>query len=433
MRPHPLGVLPEGNQYLVPADVVAKSAKARHDGLGNFAALSDVLVMRVLTGGDAEEFLGVDPSTLGKLATTSKAFQAFTHHEDLWKALVLHRDRGGFVWEGSSWRETFVAGAARDWGRKMEAGDDGAKNRSEKNIDSARGSAKPLPIFSDALYLRHLAQHRYICKEWLEKETIPRMDGRVGAGEDVDGQKMQEMQKHFVETFEARNEPVILTGACSDWPCVSQKLWTFGKLLESVPHAKTFSVGGYQMRLRDWRRYCDGFLRNQDAGDESPPRHETEKNESNDEEPATSRGNSGAPIDDHPLYLFDKTFAETCPTVFGNDTWHPPTVIAPRSDETTQDVTGKQSHDLFAALGENRPDYRWLIHGPARRYASGLSQIPPTVSSPSLITLVIKRKLIRTQLSDCLLIQVTDTFFYFSQRVFVPRRSQRHVRVERGG
>ena len=57
--------------------------------------------------------------------------------------------------------------------------------------------------------------------------------------------------------------------------------------------------------------------------------------------------------DDMPLYLFDKDFAKRCP-------------------ELTKDYSVPQpfAEDLFSVLGDSRPDYRWLIIGPARSGSS---------------------------------------------------------------
>ena len=53
--------------------------------------------------------------------------------------------------------------------------------------------------------------------------------------------------------------------------------------------------------------------------------------------------------DDGPLYLFDKAFADRSATLAGDY------AVPPAFQE-----------DLFALLGRNRPDHRWLIVGPAR-------------------------------------------------------------------
>lgn len=57
--------------------------------------------------------------------------------------------------------------------------------------------------------------------------------------------------------------------------------------------------------------------------------------------------------DERPLYLFDSQFAAKCPEL-GTDYEVPPYF----------------ADDLFGVLDESRPDYRWLIMGPARSGSS---------------------------------------------------------------
>lgn len=58
--------------------------------------------------------------------------------------------------------------------------------------------------------------------------------------------------------------------------------------------------------------------------------------------------------DESPLYLFDKSFVEKMGLRVGNildgNYWIPECF----------------AEDLFAVLGEQRPDHRWLIMGPER-------------------------------------------------------------------
>ena len=345
MRAHPLGVLPEGNAYLVNPEVAEASQRARDEGLGTFSVLPDALLMRVLSGGDLDD--GVGPNELANLQCTSHIFRAFAQHEDLWKAHVLHRDGGGFTFHGNTWRETYGCGKTKDDDKTSAVGkrkrDVGAIKSAPTLPQTKPNPQKPPPIFSDALYLRHLATHRPLDPSWLEKETIPRMNG-----ESVDDDEKNNLQKnHFIETFEKNNEPVILTGGCKHWPCVSEKLWEFVKLIQNVPNDKTFSVGGYQMSLNNWRRYC-----------EKSAREDEELNENKSED--KSKESNVGPIDDAPLYLFDKRFMETCPEVFGTSAWTPPSII----NDGLED-------DLFSLLGQHdRPDHKWLIHGPERSGSS---------------------------------------------------------------
>jgi hypothetical protein len=341
MRSHPLGVLPEGNRYLVSPEAAAASARARLEGLGAFAALPDALLMRLLSGGDEDD--GVGAEALASLCLVSRVFRAFACHEDLWKAEVLRRDGGAFVFRGASWRETYRRGVSAAADR---AGDDGRDDARENANDSPNIHHSRHPrIFSDALYSRHLAMHRPLDQAWLEKETIPVM--RVPEGVRTEAQT-KALASEFVDAYEKKNAPVILRGACAEWEAVRNDAWSLPALRRRLTNenVQTFHVGGYEVPLKNWERYCEA----------SRPADE---------------GGSG-PVDDAPLYLFDKNFVATAPEAFcagsseSEGMYEPPKFICSKED------------DLFSLL-PNRPDYRWFIHGPAR--SGSLFHVDPNGTS----------------------------------------------------
>ena len=343
MRPHPLGVLPEGNRYLVSPEAAAASARARLEGLGAFAALPDALLMRLLSGGDEDD--GVGAEALASLCLVSRVFRAFACHEDLWKAEVLRRDGGAFVFRGASWRETYRRGASAAADRARDDGRDDARDDAN---DSPNIHARHPRIFSDALYSRHLAMHRPLDPAWLEKETIPVM--RVPEGVRTEAQT-EALASAFVDAYEKKNAPVILRGACADWDAVRNDAWSLPALrrrLTKKNENATFHVGGYEVTLRNWERYCEA----------SRPADE---------------GGFG-PVDDAPLYLFDKNFVATAPELFRGKSgksgervgYEPPKFVCSEED------------DLFALL-PNRPDHRWFIHGPAR--SGSLFHVDPNGTS----------------------------------------------------
>jgi hypothetical protein len=312
MRPHPLGVLPEGNRYLVSSSDASRSDDARRRGLGALATLPDALVLRCL-GGDCDdgESHGVGGEALAAFARCSRACRAFAAHEDLWKQCVLRKHGGDFAFAGRSWRETYAAaaggvvvGSSRD--DDDDDDDDDAAAASDAEVARAAPSsarADRPPLFSDALYFRHVSARFPIDERWISRDTIPRRARGALSPE------------AFARDFEARNAPVIIAGLCADWPAVRDARWSREAMSSDKRWADAkFTVGGYEMRLRDFWRYVDG-----------------------------SR-------DDLPMYLFDKRFAEKAPGL-AKDYAPPPHF----------------SDDLFALLGEDgRPDYRWLIAGGAR-------------------------------------------------------------------
>ena len=359
MRAHPQGVLPEGNRFLVSPAVAAAASRARLEGLGALAVLPDDLLLRLLGGGgDADDDDGVGAPALAALARCSRVLRAFASHEDLWKAAVLRAFGGDFAFEGDTWREAYAASLARRDERRVTSSraattragptrttrDDDAGDASTGNAPapssepppraSASASADldldPLvrrpPVFSDALFLRHLGAALDLDPAWTRRSTIPRVDVA-----DLPPDR-------FHATFEASNAPVILTNACSSWPALDGR-WSPDALVrrfggdrssngkgESPPifsnDEKTdpllFSCGGYGCAMSDFWRYA---LRSRD---------------------------------DQPLYLFDRAFGSKAPELARE--YDPPAHF---------------SDDLFALLGEDRrPAYRWFIAGGARSGSS---------------------------------------------------------------
>ncbi|KMT11598.1 hypothetical protein BVRB_5g109130 [Beta vulgaris subsp. vulgaris] len=115
--------------------------------------------------------------------------------------------------------------------------------------------------------------------------------------------------EEFILNFEEPNKPVLLEGCLDNW--VAKDKWDKDYLIEICGDVK-FSVGPVEMKLEDYFRYSD-FSR-----------------------------------EERPLYLFDPKFAKKIPKL-GNEYEVPPYF----------------REDLFSVLGEERPDYRWIIIGPA--------------------------------------------------------------------
>ena len=151
MRPHPQGVLPEGNQYLLSPEDAAAAARSRAEGLGALARLPDDLILRVLSGGDDDD--GAGPSALAALARCSRICRAFAYHEDLWKAAVLTRWGGDFAFVGGSWRATHAAATARE---RVGGGDrdDATDAGTTATADASRGREFPVPVPVPAHLLR---------------------------------------------------------------------------------------------------------------------------------------------------------------------------------------------------------------------------------------------------------------------------------------
>ncbi|KAG4204607.1 hypothetical protein ERO13_A04G056100v2 [Gossypium hirsutum] len=113
----------------------------------------------------------------------------------------------------------------------------------------------------------------------------------------------------FVTNFEEPNKPVLLEGCMDNWDALGK--WDRDYLVNLCGDAQ-FAVGPVKMRLDDYFSYADQVK------------------------------------EERPLYLFDPKFAEKIPTL-GSE----------------YDVPVYFREDLFSVLGNRRPDYRWIIIGPA--------------------------------------------------------------------
>ncbi|KAB2034771.1 hypothetical protein ES319_D04G106800v1 [Gossypium barbadense] len=113
----------------------------------------------------------------------------------------------------------------------------------------------------------------------------------------------------FLTNFEEPNKPVLLEGCMDNWDALGK--WDRDYLVNLCGDAQ-FAVGPVKMRLDDYFSYADQVK------------------------------------EERPLYLFDPKFAEKIPTL-GSE----------------YDVPVYFREDLFSVLGNRRPDYRWIIIGPA--------------------------------------------------------------------
>lgn len=122
--------------------------------------------------------------------------------------------------------------------------------------------------------------------------------------------------QEFRDRFESKGVPVVIKGIVDQWPAFEK--WSAEGLQHQCGDA-LLNAGGYQFSMPDYLRYC----------------HSTEG------------------FDDQPLYVFDQCFGEKAPLLLNQ--YQVPKYFA---------------QDLFKAFGELRPDFRWLIVGPARSGSS---------------------------------------------------------------
>lgn len=121
----------------------------------------------------------------------------------------------------------------------------------------------------------------------------------------------------FRARFEKPGIPVVIKDVVSEWPAFTK--WT-PESISSRFAKSTFHAGGFDFSPADYFQYCTNV----------------------------------ASRDDQPLYIFDRDFASKVPEL-----------------ATEYEVHSYFAEDMFRVLGEDRrPDYRWLIAGPARSGSS---------------------------------------------------------------
>lgn len=116
--------------------------------------------------------------------------------------------------------------------------------------------------------------------------------------------------EEFVVNFEEFNKPVLLEGCIDNWDALRN--WDRDYLVQLCGDDVKFAVGPVEMTLGDYFGYSDQVR------------------------------------EERPMYLFDPNFAEKVPKL-GSE----------------YEVPVYFREDLFGVLGDERPDYRWIIIGPA--------------------------------------------------------------------
>uniref|UniRef100_A0A7S4K5J7 JmjC domain-containing protein n=1 Tax=Guillardia theta TaxID=55529 RepID=A0A7S4K5J7_GUITH len=266
---NPYGIKPEGN--LFDCDVAMENKLTA--SLGMFRRLHDKTILHILS------FL--DHHALCRLSSVSVGMYCFSHHTNIWRELTISKFGGDFRFQ-KCWKETFL-----------------------KRINSKFPGHKPLRMkdcYSDILFEPWMNANMAIDPSWLTVENVDRRSGLTA--------------QEFVENYEKRNLPVILTDVIPKWP--ASESWKCENLLKKYADTKFRVSATMDMKLEDFLDYCN---------------HAREE---------------------RPLYLFEKNFATKCPDMAQEYS------IPPQFDE-----------DLMRVLGEDkRPDYRWLIIGPERSGSS---------------------------------------------------------------
>lgn len=300
--PHPLGVKPLGNAYESKLNLKSHS--------GALARLPEELLFQTL------EYL--DGETLTRLGATCKVLYAFSRAEELWKALFvecvcLFRRTIQIVYHFFTHLQAlpclvictkFGAKTSRDRSPPSPFSWQGTWRSTFLSIPPARQSSISCSgVYSDILHRPFFCAHAPLTPY---VSNIPARN------------QIPRFRELTPEAFNRdwANKPFILTDPVKEWPAYHS--WSLTNLLSR------YRATPFRAEAVDWplERYID-YMRQ--SSDESP------------------------------LYLFDCRFAEKMNVQVGREHadaayWAP-------------DCFGE---DLFAVLGDQRPDSRWLIIGPER-------------------------------------------------------------------
>eukprot|EP00041_Stephanoeca_diplocostata_P016225 m.318964 g.318964 ORF g.318964 m.318964 type:complete len:614 (+) comp20295_c0_seq2:249-2090(+) len=302
VAPHPFGARPGGNMILLSAEEQREETIARTNGLGILAKYTDDVVLEILSL--------LPPSVLGRLAMTSVVLRAYVLHDELWRPHALRCIREHAL---SSCRkkgdstDTHEIPLSGSWHNVFVA-----YQRLKKPVGTqGQGQVQPLPpplhilqrkgLCSDTLYQPwFLSRAQYPCA-WFQHESVPKRDNLSA----------MEFRKHFEEI----NIPVVIRGWTKGWK--AHERWTCNEFKSARLRHEKLEVfdeytGPIDISLGNYVHYAETCT-------------------------AAER----------PLYMFEPWYIEKVPE-FATDYTVPPAF---------QD-------DLFAVLGDKRPDFRWLLMGP---------------------------------------------------------------------
>lgn len=304
--PHPFGVMPLGNAFLASQEEL----RVRPEGLGQCRCLTDELLLDLLSFLQAKE--------LAQMIITSRAMYVYGNSYELWRDLALLLFSGESVVFQSTWKDTVAYGYCSKRGK--------TENYRQQIPLRVQG------LFSNVLYqswTSHSLDLRSACPGFFDFDDIPRVDSSTLSVAD------------FVRDYELKNVPVVITNAVKDWNAFGK--WTKEFLVEAYGDSKLRATSATATRSAEFT-FKEYFKYAEDVAKE----------------------------DEVPLYLFERSYALKAPQI--EKDYCVPVYFSTSSfdhnysnSQSTNTTTREHHHDLFRLLGEKaRPDYRWLIAGPAR-------------------------------------------------------------------
>lgn len=343
---HPLGIVPsvvslmtEGGGRRSNCGVADGQQVIPRASLGQLAVLKDWEILDVLSQ--------LDAVSLAQFSRCSKLCFVFASTDELWKQLVLQEARqcayARAHWRfSSSWKRTFAnlaqsqqqqrhhssasGGTSKKFPSRTDTHTGGtpthagtctnmapARTANVGHDDGADHNSQPALPFSgvvpsDTLFEAWLAATARVLPHWLLHNNIER-------------RKSSDLTAAmFDKLYEQTRTPVVIEGAAREWPAL--KRW----------HPDT---------IADELCSADGQPQLFDAFDEYSGSHRMTM--------AQYLAYARQQRDERPLYVFEPRYIEENPRL-----------------STVYATPPQFQHDLMALLGKERPDWRWLLAGPAR-------------------------------------------------------------------
>ncbi len=279
-----------------------KDLHVRYFGLGQLNLVSDEVLIEFLS-------FCCGPTVIA-LLESSRALYAYCHFNDLWRDLTLRQFKGKNIKFINNWKDTYVNTLAR------------LKSGANNDPTIPHTLLCHTPIKMRGIY-SNLLHRSWACRSCDLAVACP---GIMRENHDIQRVSAKNLTTaEFIERFEKQNIPVVITDGVADWPAFAK--WSNEYITKSCGTAKMRATSAaapipVSFTAEEYFQYA------------------------------------AQTQEEAPLYLFERNFASIAPNI--DSDYSVPKYFDPLNKEL-------EGADLFRLFGEKeRPDYRWLIAGPAR-------------------------------------------------------------------
>ncbi|PWN26975.1 Clavaminate synthase-like protein [Jaminaea rosea] len=347
--PHPLNIKPAGNALFT------SSPSNRSSTLGCLLSrLPDDLIIDITSR--------LTPRDLARLSSVSSGCRAFANHESLWRTLCLDGvcPQGQIeAWYGS-WKQTTGA------------------HLTGKAVPPLAAVRPAQPFYSDVLYLPHRLSFTLIGHGERKGER------RAAKVHQVERISANTTTHDFHTRYAALHRPCIVETPTDGNSSIPGLGMTIQGLKER--YGQTYiRAEAVRARVETYADYAACCTRQQEEIRRAMRAEDQDQEEEYEHAASTSAAHPPwydpqTIPDESPYYLFDSTI----PTQLHTDgLWTVPPQLAscpssaypaaptpspssPSSSSSSATAAAQRNADLFSLLSTRRPDYRWLIAGPAR-------------------------------------------------------------------